>query len=137
MSGTTSNLSTYLTPQTILPPLTSLMALLSLSGGFYGLSNPLAFSSTLGITVTDASSPALPFVSFIGARNLASGIANLVLLSTGHYRAVGIGMMCGVVTCWADAWVCSQYGAEEGKAVGHAVMGVLAGALGAGLWGWC
>ena len=134
-STTTTNLSTYLHPQTILPPLTTLMALLGISTGIYGLTSPLSYSTALGISITDPSSPALPFISFIGARNLASGIGGLALLSTGHRRAAGLTMMCGVVTCWADAWVCAQYGPEEGKAVGHAVMGVLAGALGAGVVG--
>jgi hypothetical protein len=43
-------------------------------------------------------------------------------------------MMCGVVVCVADGWVCSQFGGE-GKAVGHVGMGVVSGVLGAGLFG--
>ena len=56
------------------------------------------------------------------------------MLYLGQRKAVGVSLMCGVVTCMTDAWICKRYGATEGKAVGHAVMGVIVGLLGAGMW---
>jgi hypothetical protein len=110
------------------------MGLLALSGGIYGLTNPLAFSPVLGIPVASPYSLTLPFISFTAARNLGSGITMLTLLAAGQRKAVGLCMMCGVVTAISDAWICAKFGATKGKARGHAVMGVLAGALGAGMW---
>ena len=52
----------------------------------------------------------------------------------GQKKAVGISFMCGVVTCMTDAWICSRYDGVEGKAMGHAFMGVVAGLLGVGMW---
>lgn len=57
-----------------------------------------AFSNTLGILVSASISPAPPFVSFIGARNLGSVITVLALPYTGQRKAVGILFMCGVAT---------------------------------------
>jgi hypothetical protein len=42
--------------------------------------------------------------------------------------------MCGVVTALLDAWICLKNEAEEGKTVGHAVMGVIPEVLGAGMY---
>ena len=108
---------------------------MALSGGIYSLVNPQAFSDTLGIPVSTPTSPALPFVSFTGARNLSSGLTVLALLYTGQRKAVGTLLMCGVAASMTDAWICFRH-AAEGKAVGHAVMGVAIGVLGAGMyWG--
>ena len=120
--------------QRILPPLSSLMGILALSGGIYSIVDPRAFSATLGIPVSASTSSALPFVSFAGARNLSTGITTLTMLYLGQKKAVGVSLMCGVVTCMMDAWICSRYEAAEGKAMGHAVMGVVVGLLGAGMW---
>jgi len=43
---------------------------------------------------------------------------------------VGIVLIAGAPTALANAWICSSYGVEAGKAVGHAVMGLLTAALG-------
>ena len=121
-------------------PLSSLFGLLGLSGGVYGLTNPDAFSATLGIpldgsnSVASANSPSLPFVSFVAARNLGSGITLLALCASGNRKGVGILLMSGVVTAMADSWICSSFGGQGGKAVGHAVTGSIMGALGAGLY---
>ena len=58
----------------------------------------------------------------------------LSLAAIGNKQAVGIFLMAGAPTALADAWICNSYGAEAGKAVGHAVMGLLIAALGAGLY---
>ena len=84
-------------------PLASLVGLLAVGGGIYGLIDPMAFSP---------SSPALPFVSFAGARNVSSGITLLTLLYTGQRKAVGVFLMSGVVAAMAYAWIC---GACSGK----------------------
>jgi len=110
------------------------MGILALSGGIYSLLDPQAFSETLGISITSSISPAIPFVSFVGARNLGSGLTVLTLLYTGQRKAVGTIFMCGVAVALTDAWICWQYNKAEGKAVGHAVMGVAAGLLGAGMY---
>lgn len=115
-------------------PASSLIGVLGLTGGIYGLLNPLAFSATLGIPITSNTSPALPFVSFAAARNLGSGITMLSLAASGNRKAVGIFLIAGAPTAIADAWICTAYSAEAGKAVGHAVMGLLIAALGAGLY---
>lgn len=119
--------------QQILTPVSSLVGVLALGGGVYSLVDPTSFASTLGIHITSPSSPALPFVSFAGARNLGSGITMLALLYTGQRKAAGTLLMCGVATAMADAWICVKYGATEGKAVGHAVMGIVIGLVGGGL----
>ena len=82
----------------------------------------MEFSDTLGIPIRSPSSPALPFVSFAGARDLSSGIAVLTLLYTGQRKAVGVIFMSGVVTSMVDAWICRTYESKRGKATGHAVM---------------
>jgi Domain of unknown function (DUF4267) len=122
--------------QRVLPPLSSVIGILALGGGVYGIINPQACSNTLGIRVPTPTSPALPFVSFAGARNISSGLTVLALLYTGQRKAVGTLLMCGVAAAMTDAWICFQHDAVEGKAVGHAVMGVAMGLLGAGMyWG--
>jgi hypothetical protein len=122
--------------QRSLPFLSAGMGILALSGGIYSVVDPPAFSDALGIPVRSSKSPALPFVSFVGARNLSSGTTVLALLYTGQRKALGMIFMCGVVTAVLDSWICFQHNATEGKAVGHAVMGVAAGLLGAGMyWG--
>ena len=120
--------------QRILPPLSSLMGIVALSGGIYGVVNPQGSSAALGIPVSSTTSPALPFVSFAGARNISTGITILTLLYMGQKKVLGTLLLCGVPTCLIDAWICARYGAVEGKALGHAVMGVVVGLLGAGMW---
>lgn len=117
-----------------LPFFSAGMGVLALSGGIYSIVTPQAFGDTLGIPISTSTSPAIPFVSFVGARNFSSGLGVLALLYTGQRKAVGILFMCGVVTAMMDAWICFQHNATEGKAVGHAVMGVAAGLLGAGMY---
>lgn len=116
----------------VLSSASALMGTLALGGELYGVTNPLAFSETLGIPVTSADSPALPFISFAAARNLGSGITVLTLLYAGQRNVVGTIMMCGVAVAMRDAWICAKFGAAEGKAAGHAIMGFVAGMLG---WG--
>lgn len=120
--------------QRILPPLSSAMSILALGNGIYSIVNPQAASETIGIPVSTRTSPALPWVSFVAARNITSGLTTLALLYTGQRKALGTIFMCGVVTAMMDAWICFQHNATEGKALGHAVMGVIAGLLGAGLY---
>jgi hypothetical protein len=110
------------------------MGVLAVSGGLYGITNPVAIASTLGIPITSPNSPSLPFVSFSAARNLGSGLTVLVLIATGQRKAVGTVLICGVVVAMADAWICAKFGASEGKAAGHAGMGVVAGVLGGGIY---
>lgn len=116
--------------QQIATPLSSALGLLALGGGAYGLVNPIGFSETLGIPVTSQASPALPFVSFAAARNFGSGLTLLVLAYNGQRKTIGTLLVCGVVTAVADAWICVKFGAVEGKAIGHFVMGIAFGALG-------
>jgi hypothetical protein len=92
------------------------------------------FSETLGIPVTSADSPALPFVSIAAARNLGSDITILTLLYIGQQKVVGTFMMCGVTVAMTDAWICTKFGATEGKAAAHAIMGIFAGMLGWGIY---
>ena len=120
--------------QQILPPLASVIGLLGVGGGIYGLRDPQAASEMLGIRISTPDSPAIPFMSFVGARNLGSGITIFALLYTGQKKAIGMSLMCGVSVAMADAWICSQNRAIEGKAVSHAVMGVALGLLGVGLY---
>ena len=98
-------------------PLSSLLGLVGLGSGIYGLTNPLAFSSTLGVPLaSNNANAALPFVSFVAARNLGSGITLLTLCALGSRKGVGIVLMAGVVTAFADAWICSKFGGS-GKSV--------------------
>lgn len=123
--------------QRVLPPLSSVIGIIALGGGVYSIVNPLkASGDTFGIPILTSTSPALPFVSFAGARNLSSGLTVLALLYTGQRKAVGTLLMCGLAASMTDAWICSQNNATEGKALGHAVLGVAIGLLGAGMyWG--
>ncbi|KAK4696593.1 hypothetical protein P7C71_g1341, partial [Lecanoromycetidae sp. Uapishka_2] len=117
-------------------PLATGMGLLGIGGGIYSLINPVAFSDGFGIPITSPSSPALPFVSFAGARNLTSGISGLLLLYSGQRKAAGLAMMSGVTTAMIDSWICAEYGAKKGKAASHAIMGIVIGVIGGGLyWG--
>ena len=120
--------------QQALTPLSSLIGVLGLGGGVYGLTNPMAFSETLGIRVTSPTSPALPFVAFVAARNLGSGLTVLALTATGQRKAVGTIFILGVSVAMADAWICAKFGAIEGKATAHALMGVVIGVLGCALY---
>lgn len=121
--------------QRVLPPLSSMMGLLALSGGIYSIIDPPAFGAgSLGIPASESTSSVTPFISFAGSRNIGSGVTILTLLYLGQMKAVGVSFMCGVVTCLVDAWICSKYAAAGGKAVGHAVMGIIAGLLGVGMW---
>jgi hypothetical protein len=110
------------------------MGVFAVSGGVYGITNPIAFASTFGIPITSPQSPALPFVSFTAARNLVSGFIMLALIATGQRKVVGTVLMCGVVVAMADAWICAKFGTTEGKAAGHAVMGSVTGILGGGMY---
>lgn len=102
----------------------------------YSIVNPQAFSATLGIPIATPTSPALPFVSFAGARNMSSGLTVLALLYTGQRKAVGTLLMCLPLAAMMNAWICFQHDRFEGKAVGHAITGVAFGVLGAGMcWG--
>ncbi|KAE8452651.1 hypothetical protein EG329_013910 [Mollisiaceae sp. DMI_Dod_QoI] len=134
----------------------SLMGLLGISGGIYGLTNPRFFATTLGIPFTMASPSASTdeaYISFIAARNLGSGFALLTLLATGQRKAVGTVLMTGVVVAWVDAWICGMFWKEEKgvevevsaedkakekegkvKARNHAIMGAGFGLLGLGMW---
>ena len=118
----------------VLPPISSLVAALGVGGGVYGLIDPQAFSGSLGIPVTSSVSPAIPFVSFIAARNLGTGIGTLALLYNGQRKVVGMLFMCGTVVAFADAWICAKYGATEGKALAHGIMGTVIALLGAGMY---
>ena len=110
------------------------MGVLAVRGGIYGIINPIAFASTVGIPITSPQSPALPFVSFTAARNLGSGVTMLALIATGQRKVVGKVLTCGVVVAMVDACICVKFGATEGKAAGHAVMGTVAGILGGGMY---
>ena len=128
-------------------PFSSLIGVLGLWGGIRGLTNPFAFSETLGVPIASTSdnsnSPVLPFISFAAARNLGSGITMLALCASGNRKATGIFLMARVVTSLADAWICSSFGGESGKAMAHVVLGLLIACWGAALywtqawWGWC
>lgn len=120
--------------QRVLPPLSSLMGLLALSGGIYGVVNPQAWSGTLGIPVSTPTSPALPFLQFVAARNISTGLTVLTLLYKGERKTVGTLFLCGVVTALTDAWICFKYNAPGGKAAQHAAMAVVVGLLGAGMY---
>lgn len=122
--------------QPIATSLSSALGLLALGGGIYGLVNPIGFSETIGIPITSPDSPALPFSSFTAARNFGSGLTILVLAYSGQRKAIGTLLMCGVVTAAADAWICAKFGAVEGKAIGHFIMGTALGILGAAQWYW-
>ncbi len=122
--------------QQVLTALPSLMGVLALGGGVYGLANPMAFSETLGIPITSPTSPALPFVAFAAARNLGSGMTILALTATAQRQAVSTLLICGFPTAVADAWICAKFGATEGKATAHAIMGAVIGILGCALR-WC
>jgi hypothetical protein len=118
----------------ILPPLTSAIGLLALSGGIYGIISPQAYGTTLGIAISPSAPSSLSLVSFIGARNISFGLTILTLLYRGQKKAVGTLLICGVSTALIDAWLCFQHDGLEGKAVGHAVMGTICGSLGVGMY---
>jgi hypothetical protein len=119
----------------ILPPLTSIFGIVALSHGIYGLINPQEVGTKLGIPISStSSSSALSLVSFIGARNIATGLTVLALLYTGQKQAVGTLFMCLVSTAAIDAFICFQTDRLEGKAVHHATMGVILGSLGVGMY---
>jgi hypothetical protein len=111
-----------------------MIRILALSTGIYCIVNPQAASETLGLPVTTSVSPAIPFVSFVGALYLGLGLTALTLLYTGPRKALGMSFMWGVAVALTDARICFKYDAREGKAVGHAAMGVAAGLLGAGMY---
>jgi hypothetical protein len=58
----------------------------------------------------------------------------LGLIATGQRKAVGTVLICGVLVAMVDAWICAKFGATEGKAAGHAVMGIVTGILGGGMY---
>ena len=104
--------------------------LLAVGGGIYSLVDPIAAAVNLGLRVHSPSSPAFPFVFLIGACDFSIGLSMLALIFTKQIKAAGIVLMAGVPTAMLDAWVCSNYGSEEGKATGHAVGGIIFGILG-------
>jgi hypothetical protein len=126
MSSPPTNLTRFLIPAA------SLLGVLSLGGGLYGVLNPVAWSSTMGVEISAASSPAaVPYASFTAARNIAGGLTLLGLVQQRQYRAVGIYLLAGTSTALLDAWICKgSEAAVEGKALGHAVMGGVVGLLG-------
>lgn len=126
MASTRSSLNRYLIPAA------SLLGVLSLGGGLYGVVDPVAWSKTMGIGVPTAS-PAIPYASFTAARNIAGGLTLLGLVSQKEFRAVGIYLLAGTSTAFLDARICAGHGGVEGKASGHAAMGILAGLLGMGI----
>jgi hypothetical protein len=97
------------------------MGVLALSGGIYGITNPKAFASTLGIPITSPHSPALPFVSFVAARNLGSGVTMLVLIATGQRKAVGTVLICGVAWRWRMRGFVLSLGQVRGRRLGMRV----------------
>ena len=118
----------------ILTTFSSAIGILALSGGIYGLTNPILFADTLGIPVptsTNNDSKVLPFVSLIAARNFGSGVGLLALIASGQRKAVGTVLTCGIATSFMDAWICAKNGAIQGKATQHAVLGIFIGLLGA------
>ena len=117
-----------------LMPASSLLAVLSLSGGIYGLLRPYAWASA-AFGVSPSSIPSIAeeaYASFAAARNLGSGITLAGLVVLGNKKAVGVFLMSGVVTALTDSWICTKLGGE--KALGHAVMGLLIAAWGWGVW---
>lgn len=52
----------------------------------------------------------------------------------GQKKAVGIGLMCGIVTTMVDAWLSGKYNGVQGKVVGHAVLGTVVGVLGGAVY---
>ena len=118
----------------ILPPLTSIIGILALSSGIYGVIKPHALGDTLGIPISTSTSSLLSSLSFIAARNVSTGLTVLTLLYTGQKKAVGTFLLCCVATALIDAWICFQYDGLKGKAVGHAFMGVICGSLGVGIY---
>lgn len=126
MANSRTTLSRYLVPAA------SLLGILSFGGGLYGVLRPVAWSQTMGITISTASS-AIPYASFTAARNIAGGLTVLGLISQKEFRAVGVYMLAGTSTALLDAWICAQHGGAEGKASGHAIMGILIGLLGMGI----
>lgn len=127
-----SSYSTHL--HRILPPLTSVIGILALGHGIYGLINPQEVGTGLGISLSTSSSSAFSLVMFIGARNISTGLTLLALLYTGQKKAAGTLLMCLVSTAAIDAWICFQVDKLEGKALGHAAMGVILGSLGMGMY---
>jgi len=92
----------------ILPPLTSVIGILALGHGIYGLINPQEVGTQFGIPISTSSSSELSLVSLIGARNIGTGLTPLALLYTGQKKAVGTLLMCLVSTAATDAWICFQ-----------------------------
>ena len=108
--------------------LASLLALLSLSGGIYGLIAPCEWASA-AFGIPSSCSPAQ--ASLTAARNVGSGVTLAGLVAVGNRQAVGIFLVSGSVTGLLDSWVCSNFGGD--KAFGHAVMGLLIACLGLGV----
>ncbi|KAB8346069.1 hypothetical protein FH972_023121 [Carpinus fangiana] len=103
-------------------------AALGLTVGIRALYRPRAFAETFGLPQSKAA-PHNPFITVVGARNIAGGLALFTFCYLDNKRAIGIQMICGLVTGVTDAVTCYQYGSRD-AATGHAVMSILFGALG-------
>lgn len=115
------------------------LGLLALSNGIYGLIRPPAFAEMHGLPLTVANggitNPAShSYISFIAARNLSSGVGLLALCASGERKATGLVLMAGVATALGDAWILRKAGDPAGNAVGHAIMGLIIGAVGVTLY---
>ena len=117
--------------RTILSSFAFILGVLAFSGGAYSFYDPIAWSASLGIQIQSLSSPTIPFAQLVGARNIASGLTIFVLLYTRQRRALGLTLMVGTVVSLVDAWIIANNGGLEGKAMGHAGLGLAIWAMGA------
>lgn len=113
-------------------PLAVALSLLAVGGGLMGLTVPERLARSLGppIPATVRTTDLAPFVAFIGARNLSSGLTTLTLLYLGYRQAAGVTLLIGSLTAVADCWICWRSQAEQSKTVGHGFMAVVIGVLG-------
>jgi hypothetical protein len=118
----------------VLTAASALIGTLTLTGGIYGLADPVEFSKRVGLPAASADSPALRYIRFAAARNVASGITLLAFLFMGQRKLVGRIMMCGVAVAVADAWIYARFGVEDGKTAGHVIGGFLVCILGWGMY---
>jgi hypothetical protein len=99
----------------LLLPFSSLIGVLGLLGGVYGLTNPLAFSETLGVPLASnsasANSPALPFVSFAARRNLGGWDHDAGAVRVGEQEECrdrvdvrGVGGFVDLFELWRGEW---------------------------------
>lgn len=100
--------------------------------GLGGLANPVEWSKAYGLPVRTAKSTdteearkteqnQLALVSAIAARNTANGVLTLALACYARdRRALGIAVLCNVVTTLADTVLVRWYGAQD-MVFGHVV----------------